>query len=156
MPKEFLYTECMNVAVRAIIIENGKILVMHRNKYGSQYYTLVGGRINDGETPEQALVREVKEETGLTVTAARRLYHEQHPTPYNEQHIYYCEVAPHDGVAIQEDSEEGAMNRYEMNTHQPLWVSPSAFDKLAFRTPQLHAALSKAFKQGFPTDVVEL
>lgn len=146
----------MRKAVRAIIIENGKILVMHRNKYGSQYYTLVGGRINDGETPEHALVREVKEETGMTVTGATLLYVEDHPEPYNEQSIYYCTVAPHDDVAIQSDSEEGYMNRFDMNTHMPLWVTPKSFEGLQFRTPQLHKALVQAFKKGFPKEVTRL
>ena len=146
----------MNKAVRAIIIEDNKVLVMHRNKFGSQYYTLVGGRINNGETPEQALVREVKEETGMTVTAATLLYTEKHPLPYNEQFIYMCNVDSHDAVAIQDDSEEGTMNKYDMNTHQPHWVSPKAFAGLSFRTPQLQQAMVHAFKKGFPKEPIEL
>ena len=146
----------MRKAARAIIIENGNLLVMHRNKYGSQYYTLVGGRINDHETPEQGLVREIREETGLTVTAARLVYIEEHASPYNEQYIYLCDVAPHADVAIQEYSEEGMMNKYDMNTHQPHWVSARAFGNLPFRTPQLQEAIITAFKKGFPKDPVKL
>ncbi|HSD56024.1 MAG TPA: NUDIX hydrolase [Candidatus Saccharimonadales bacterium] len=146
----------MRKASRAIIIEDGKILVMHRNKYGSQYYTLVGGRINDHETPEQALVREVREETGLQVTAATLVYIEEHSAPYNEQFIYVCSVAPHTDVAIQEDSEEGTMNRFDLNTHKPVWVSASAFAGISFRTPLLQQAMLKAFKKGFPKEPVKL
>jgi 8-oxo-dGTP diphosphatase len=146
----------MRKASRAIIIEDGKILVMHRNKYGSQYYTLVGGRINDHETPEQALVREIREETGLTVTAATLVYIEEHAAPYNEQFIYVCTVAPHADVAIQEDSEEGTMNRFDLNTHKPVWVSATAFANIAFRTPLLQQAMLTAFKKGFPTEPVKL
>jgi 8-oxo-dGTP diphosphatase len=146
----------MSKAVRAIIIENNKLLVMHRNKYGSQYYTLVGGRVGDNETPEQALVREVQEETGLTVTAARPIFIEDHPKPYNEQTIYLCEVAPHAGAAIQDASEEGEMNRYGMNLHQPLWVDVRLFGNLAFRTPQLQLAMVAAFKKGFPKQPMKI
>jgi ADP-ribose pyrophosphatase YjhB (NUDIX family) len=96
----------MSKAARAIIIEDNKILVMHRNKYGSEYYTLVGGRLEDGETLEQGLQREVKEETGLDVTSARLVYFEEHAAPYNEQYIYLCQVGPHEPVAVQESSEE--------------------------------------------------
>lgn len=146
----------MSNAVRAIVIENGKLLVMHRNKYGSQYYTLVGGRINTGETPEQALVREVMEETGLTVTAARPVFFEEHPEPYNQQTIYLCEIAPHGETGIQDTSEEGVMNKYGMNTHQPFWVNAHAFGNLAFRTPQLQAAILKGLKRGFPKQLVKV
>lgn len=146
----------MRTAVRAIVIENGKLLVMHRNKQGNQYYTLVGGRMNDGETPEQALAREVQEETGLTVTAARLVYTEDHPAPYNEQYIYLCEVAPHAAIAIQDASEEGTMNKYGMNLHQPFWVNKQAFANTAFRTPLLQAAIVIALKKGFPEQPVKL
>lgn len=146
----------MGKAVRAIILEDGKILVMHRNKYGSQYFTLVGGRISEGETPEQALVREVQEETGMKVTAARLVFIEEHPLPYNQQQIFLCEVAPHSEVTIQEASEEGNMNKYGMNTHQPFWVDGQAFKNLPFRTPLLHAAILDAFKEGFPEAPITL
>ncbi len=146
----------MRQAVRAIIIEDDKILVMHRDKYGDKYFTLVGGRINDGETQEQALVREIREETGMRVIAARPVYIEEHPSPYNEQTIYLCNVAPHGDAAIQEASEEAVMNQYGMNTHQPYWVSVGSFGKLPFRTPQLQEAIVKAFKKGFPPQPVKL
>jgi 8-oxo-dGTP diphosphatase len=146
----------MRKAARAIIFEGDKILVMHRNKYGSQYYTLAGGRINDHETYEQGLIREIREETGLTVTAARLVYIEEHVAPYNEQYIYLCEVTAHKPIAIQEESEEGNMNKYAMNTHQPQWVGVRAFANLPFRTPQLQEAILKAFKKGFPKEPLKL
>ncbi len=53
--------------VAAIIIKNDKLLLMHRFKNGEEYYTLLGGSIEDGENLEQALVREIKEEANLDV-----------------------------------------------------------------------------------------
>lgn len=143
-------------AARAIIIEDGKLLVMYRNKHGSEYYTLVGGRAQDGETLEQALLREVREETGLEVTSARPVYIEEHPEPYNEQYIFLCQVAPHDHVKIQDTSEEGAMNRLGANMHQPVWAGIQGFPAMPFRTPQLQTAIVKALKSGFPTEPIKL
>ncbi len=140
----------MGQAARAIIVENGKILLMHRNKYNSKYFTLVGGRLNDNETPEQAVVREVFEETGLQVTSARLVYYEDHPEPYNKQFIFLCTVAPHDKVAIQEMSEEGMMNRIGINVHEPVWADIEAFERTEFRTPMLQRAILDGLKYGFP------
>jgi len=129
---------------------------MHRNKHGSQYYTLVGGRVQDDESLEQALVREVKEETDLDVTAARLVFTEEHAEPYNSQHIYLCEVGPHGNPAITEASEEGQMNRIGINLHTPAWVYIKALSKIPFRTPQLQQALIDAFKRGFPKQRIRL
>lgn len=146
----------MAKAARAIVIEGDKILVMHRNKHGSEYFTLVGGRMNDSETIEQALVREVKEETGLDVTDSKLVFIEEHPEPYNQQYIYLCKVSPHDAVAIQDSSEEGFMNKISINTHRPLWAETNSFSKLSFRTPQLQDAIVASIKKGFPDQPVKL
>ncbi|HSW99115.1 MAG TPA: NUDIX domain-containing protein [Candidatus Saccharimonadales bacterium] len=146
----------MRKAARAIIIEDGKMLVMQRNKYGSEYVTLVGGRANDDETLEQTLVREVWEETGLQVVAATLMFIEEHPEPYNEQYIYYCNVAPHGEALVQANSEEGQMNQYDMNTHKLLWANLSSFEHLNFRTPQLQKAIVEALRKGFPKEPVKL
>jgi ADP-ribose pyrophosphatase YjhB (NUDIX family) len=149
----------MSTAVRAIIIENDKLLMMQRNKYGSEYFTLVGGRVNEGESREQALHREIREETGLMITTSRLVYVEDHAEPYNSQYIYLCEVAPHAAVGLEITSEEANMNSYGMNIHQPTWVPIRAFEHLPFRTPQLHEAISKAIKKGklkFPDEPITL
>ena len=140
----------MRKAARAIIIEDGKLLLVRRDRESSQYYTLVGGVIDDGESAEQTLAREVREETGLTVTSARMVYVEQHPEPYNEQYIFLCDVAPHGDVAIQIDSEEAMLNKLGFNTHTLVWVNWEALPRLPFLTPRLGEAISKAYKHGFP------
>ncbi len=141
----------MAKAARAIIIEGNTMLVMHRNKHGTQYYTLVGGRMNEHETPEQALVREVKEETGLDVTKAQLVFTEVHPEPYNDQFIFLCEVAPHESVAVlQPASEEAQMNHIGINTHKPAWISIKHFANLPFSTMQLQKAIVESLKNGFP------
>lgn len=126
------------------------MLVMKRNKFGSEYFTLVGGRLNEGETPEQGLVREIYEETGMTIVAAQLVYIEKHHEPYNEQYIYLCEAAPHEPIAVQHFSEEGQMNQQGANTHHPQWIPVRTFHHLPFRTPSLQDAIVKAFKKGFP------
>lgn len=52
-------------SVRGIVIKDGNIAMMHSLKY--DYYKLPGGGIETGETYEETLVREVREESGLVV-----------------------------------------------------------------------------------------
>jgi len=53
----------------AIIIRNARLLLMHRQKSGRNYYILPGGNVEWEESFEEACIREVKEETGLNVLA---------------------------------------------------------------------------------------
>ena len=52
-------------SARGIIIKNRKIAMVHSRKY--DYYKFPGGGIEGNERKEDALIREVLEETGLCV-----------------------------------------------------------------------------------------
>lgn len=53
--------------------EKGEVLLLHRNKNGIQQWELPGGKLEPGEKPEQAAVRELEEELGVTVTIRTHL-----------------------------------------------------------------------------------
>lgn len=59
----------INIRVGAIIIKDGKIL-MAGNRSVNYLYS-VGGRLKFGETSEQAIIREVYEETGVRMEIDR-------------------------------------------------------------------------------------
>ncbi len=62
----------LNIRVGAIIVKNGKALMV-KSKFGDYCYS-VGGRIRFGETAQDAVVREVYEETGVKMTVDRLGY----------------------------------------------------------------------------------
>ncbi len=57
-------------AVRCFLIENEKVVVTKYKKPNPKagYYEIPGGKIEEGETPEQAAIREFKEETGMVIS----------------------------------------------------------------------------------------
>lgn len=59
----------INVRVGAIIARDGKFLMAGNDR--NDYLYSVGGRVKMGETAEQAVVREVFEETGVPMTVDR-------------------------------------------------------------------------------------
>jgi len=50
-----------------------KVVLIRRFKLGQEYYTFPGGKIEPGETPEEAAIRETHEETGLTITLGEKI-----------------------------------------------------------------------------------
>ena len=55
------------VAAYAVVVADGRMLLSHWAEAGHSGWTLPGGGIDPGEHPEQAAVREVREETGYDV-----------------------------------------------------------------------------------------
>ena len=52
-------------SARGIIVRDGKVAMVHSAMY--DYYKFPGGGIEEGESPLEAMIREVKEESGLEV-----------------------------------------------------------------------------------------
>ena len=88
-------------SVRAIILRDGKLALVHNGKF--DYYMFPGGGIEAGETHEETLIREVKEESGLVVIpesikeygSALRLSKSSHfeNTVFEQENFYYlCDV----------------------------------------------------------------
>lgn len=64
--------EKFNYRVCAVILHGGKILAMHDER--SPYFYLPGGRVKLGETAEEAVLREVREELRITAKIGRPLW----------------------------------------------------------------------------------
>lgn len=70
------YPQTPQVSVGAIIIHQGKALMIQRGQEPSRgLWSIPGGCVKLGETLQQALLREVSEETGLTVAVSKLVYH---------------------------------------------------------------------------------
>jgi ADP-ribose pyrophosphatase YjhB (NUDIX family) len=74
-------------SARCIVLAGDSVLVMS-NPGGE--HILPGGRREPGETPEQAVIREVREETGLIIQPGLRLavLHFHHTTPKPPLYVY--------------------------------------------------------------------
>ncbi len=65
--------------VCAAILRNNEILMVRHQHDGRAYWTLPGGGVELGETNEQAVLREVREETHLEGSVQRYLFAEPYP-----------------------------------------------------------------------------
>jgi len=66
-----IYPQRPFLAVSAAVIRDGKVLIVRRaRKPALDLYTLPGGVVELGETLSEAVVREVREETSLTIAPA--------------------------------------------------------------------------------------
>jgi 8-oxo-dGTP diphosphatase len=145
----------MRYAARAIIVRNQDILLMRRNKFGKVYYILPGGGVNAGESPEQALYRELAEETGVVVRDHRLVFTEEAGAPYGTQFVYVCTYVSGE-PALSPDSEEAKIHALGSNLYEPMWVPVHEVAHLAFNSPALRGAVVNAMATGFPNTPLKI
>lgn len=100
-----------------ILIENKKVALIKRIRDGSVYYVFPGGGIEKGETPEDAVKREAKEELGVEVKIIECLAEVE----FNgTQYFFLSEmIGGTFGTGQGEEYTEGTRGRGE---YLPIWV----------------------------------
>lgn len=125
-------------ALAVIVNDDKQILLLRRennpNIWQPGKWALVGGGVEEGETPEEACRREIKEETGLDISKFRKKFVIQR-NPESVEHIF---VAKYDG-----DSHDIELNNEHTNYG---WYSP---EELFFLNcvPNLIDYVNLAFKK---------
>ena len=88
--------EMFNVAVCVAIFTPKRDKVLMMRQYGREKYDFLGGYVNKGETAEEALLREMQEEMGMTPLCYEPLF-SMYYTPSNTLMLaFYAEVADED------------------------------------------------------------
>jgi ADP-ribose pyrophosphatase YjhB (NUDIX family) len=145
----------MKKAARAIVVKGDSLLVMHRSKFGQEYYTLVGGGVDAGETIEQALHRELAEETGVRVTVPRLVFVEEAGRPYGTQYVYLCKYRDGEPM-LHPEADEAKINELGQNLYTPMWLHITDLPKVPFVSKTLKAALLHSLQDGFPLQPLQL
>ena len=116
--------EPMHYSVGAIIKKDNKYLLIDRTNPPLGFAS-IAGHIDEAETPEQALLREVQEEGGLVVLSHKLLTEEEldwnlcsRGIKVHYWHVYECEV-------------KGDLHRNEQETKSAGWFTKSEIGRLA-------------------------
>ena len=101
-------TEQVELTVLCLIHKDDSYLLQDRVKNDRKGYTLPGGHIEPGESIVEAVIREMKEETGLTIKNPRLCGVKQFPIDGGRYIVFLFETDQFEGELA--DSEEGKMH----------------------------------------------
>ncbi len=110
--------------VGAMLEREGRFLITQRlpNKSLPLLWEFPGGRVQDGESDEEALARELKEEMAIDVEVGEEAMHHQHAYPnYDiDFRVFRCRLL----------SPEGAVRHVRVHDHR--WVTLSEMSQYKF------------------------
>ncbi len=110
----------VRVAAAVIVAPDGRVLLAQRppGKAYAGYWEFPGGKLEPGETPRQALARELAEELGLTVRRAAPWLVQRYRYPHAHVLLHFFRVFEWDGEPVGHDGQSFA------------WQVPGRFDVL--------------------------
>ena len=140
--------EKTDLVIAAYIIHNNKLLLVHHAKLDK--WLPPGGHIETNETPDEAVLREIKEETGIEAMFVNKekvshdkniltelalpFYANVHSVgDHNHACLYYLCKTKHDNVTISHESKDYRwVTREELNTSTEIPSDVKKIGNLAF------------------------
>ncbi|MGW4503830.1 NUDIX hydrolase [Streptomyces sp. NPDC004436] len=111
----------------AVVAHEGRVLLVRRRvPEGGLSWQFPAGKVEPGETSEEAAVRETKEEAGLDVVAVARLGERVHPL--TGRHVSYTACAMVGGTAHAADADEIAEVAWVTLSEIPRYIPYGLFE----------------------------
>ncbi|MBE1553038.1 NUDIX domain-containing protein [Sporosarcina limicola] len=101
----------------SVIIENNKVALIKRVRVGQEYYVFPGGGIENGESPEQAAIRETFEELGVHIDIKDDLGIVHHN---GIQYFFTAEITG--GIFGAGGGDEFTDKFRNRGTYEPMWI----------------------------------
>ena len=138
-------SEQIEIRVAGILIHQGKILLAEHEKAGQSYWVIPGGRVKFGETLQEALLREMNEETGLEVEVGGRIFVNDFVQEKRQVLNIYFEVSLKEGLAKWRKKRDGRLRRTE-------FFSPEELKKITLK-PEIKPEILQILAGKWPEDI---
>ena len=116
----------ITVALLAFIDDDGKILLNRRREEATKMWELIGGGVEEGELPEEAIRREILEEIGYTISPEDNLCCVDEFMFENERYVANVSffTASYPGIHLFSDSDETFVEDLKLFTQDEALAQP--------------------------------
>ncbi len=142
------------IYVAAVVINEGKLLVIRRVKPGEEYFTFPGGGLEEGETLEAGTLRELSEETCIEATVDRLLYKITWNTG-NVNHYFLCTYISGEPT-LRPDAPEIARMADGTQVYEPMWLPLSDVPNTILYPLEIRDEILSGQTKGYPAEIKEI
>lgn len=111
----------MRVRAGIVLIKDNKVALIERHRAGLDYFVFPGGGVDEGETPEQAAIREAMEELGVEV-AIRQKVAVIHFDQSTQVYFLVDRVRGEFGTGTGEEFTDSDPNDPQEGLYIPIWM----------------------------------
>ena len=142
----------MSYRAAILLLQEDKVALIERQRAGLHYFTFPGGHVEEGETPEQAAVREAAEELGLQVVIKKTLARMGWQGKW--QHYYLVEAVG--GTFGTGRGEEMIMSGPEKGSYLPVWMAIDDLLKQPVLPHEMAELVALHARDGWPAQPIIL
>lgn len=147
----------MRIRAGIVMLQDNKVALIERHRAGLDYFVFPGGGVDEGESPEQAAVREAMEELGVEVAIRQKVADIQLGSKSRQVYFLVEQVGGEFGTGIGEEYTDSDPNSPEEGIYIPIWMP---IEELSLHENIYPADVAKmvlrALKAGWPRDTAIL
>jgi len=112
----------MRTRAGIVLIEDDKVALIERHRAGLDYFVFPGGGVDEGETPEQAAIREALEELGIEVAIKQKVAEIHFGQTSRQIYFLVDHVKGEFGSGVGEEYTDSDPNDPEEGIYIPIWM----------------------------------
>jgi len=112
----------MRVRAGIVLIQDGRVALIERHRAGMDYFVFPGGGMDEGETPEQAAIREAMEELGIEVAIKQKVSEIQFGQKSRQIYFLVDQVGGEFGTGAGEEYTDADPDDPEEGIYIPIWM----------------------------------
>jgi len=112
----------MRVRAGIVLIKDNKVALIERHRAGLDYFVFPGGGMDEGETPEQAAIRETMEELGIEVRIKQKVAEIQLGKKSHQVYFLVEHISGEFGTGTGEEFTDSDPNDPDEGIYVPIWM----------------------------------